>query len=155
MSIFVFVLLVVEMLWGRASMVVFALSFDGMPDFRGSLLALLDPQNAGFIVAYLLVGAVFAGLIFGLSVVALPMMLDRGTDPVSASLASLRLVLGQPGVLLLWGGLVTLLVVVAMLPGFAGLLVVGPVLGHASWHVYRGAVGARGTEPHEPATRAP
>ena len=43
------------MLWGRASLIVFAVSFDGMPDFKGSLLALLDPENLQFIVAYVLV----------------------------------------------------------------------------------------------------
>ncbi|MEX8493795.1 DUF2189 domain-containing protein, partial [Sphaerotilus sp.] len=53
MAIFGFVLLVLEMLWGRATLVVFAVSFDGMPDLKGSLLALLDPENIGFIVAYL------------------------------------------------------------------------------------------------------
>src|SRR5512139_3330215 len=48
LAIFGFVLLVLEMLWGRASLVVFAVSFDGMPDFKGSLLALLDLDNMGF-----------------------------------------------------------------------------------------------------------
>ena len=52
LGIFGFVLLVLEMLWGRATLVVFAVSFDGMPDFKGSLLALLDPENIGFIVAW-------------------------------------------------------------------------------------------------------
>jgi uncharacterized membrane protein len=49
-------------------------------------------------------------------------------------------VLTQPAVLLWWGAMLTTLVVLAMLPGFAGLLVVGPVLGHASWHAYRSTV---------------
>ena len=133
-------LLVLEMLWGRAALVVFAVSFDGMPDFKGSLVALLNPENIGFIVAYLAVGGVFAGLIFGISVVAMPLILDRPVDAITAGLTSLRLVLTQPGVMLLWGALITLLVVLAMLPWFAGLLVVGPVLGHASWHAYRAAV---------------
>ena len=141
MAIFGGVLLILEMLWGRASLIVFAVSFDGMPDFKGSLLALLDPENIGFIVAYLAVGAVFAGLIFAISVVSMPMILDRPVDAVTAALTSLRLCLSQPGVMLLWGALITLLVVLAMLPGFLGLLVVGPVLGHASWHAYRSAVG--------------
>lgn len=140
MAIFGFVLLVLEMIWGRASLVVFAVSFDGMPDFKGSLLALLDPDNLGFIVAYLGVGAVFAGLIFAVSVVSIPMMLDRQVDAVTAGLTSLRLVLAQPLVMLWWGALLTAAVVLALLPGFLGLLVVGPVLGHASWHAYRGAV---------------
>ncbi len=51
LAIFGFVLLVLEMLWGRAALVVFAVSFDGMPDFKGSLLALLDPDNLPFITA--------------------------------------------------------------------------------------------------------
>ena len=140
LALFGFVLLVLEMLWGRAALVVFAVSFDGMPDFKGSLLALLDPANLNFIVAYLAVGGVFAGFIFAISVVSIPMLLDRPVDAVSAGLASLRLVLTQPGVMLLWGAIVTVLVVAAMLPWFAGLVVVGPIVGHASWHAYRDAV---------------
>ena len=141
LAIFGFVLLVLEMLWGRASLIIFAVSFDGMPDFKGSLLALLNPENLPFIVAYLVVGGLFAGLIFSVSVVSIPMILDRSTDAISAVLTSLRLVLSQPAVMLCWGALITATVVLAMLPWFAGLLVAGPVLGHASWHAYRAAVG--------------
>jgi uncharacterized membrane protein len=141
LAIFGFVLLVLEMLWGRASLIVFAVSFDGMPDFKGSLLALLDPENLQFIVAYLLVGGFFAGLIFAVSVVSIPMILDRPVDAITAGLTSLRLVLTQPLVLLWWGALLTAIVVLAMLPWFAGLLVAGPVVGHASWHAYKAALG--------------
>ena len=140
LALFGLVLLVLEMLWGRAALIVFAVSFDGMPDFKGSLLALVNPDNLAFIVSYLLVGGLFAGLIFAVSVVSIPMLLDRPTDAISAGLTSLRLVLTQPAVMLLWGALITLTVVLAMLPWFAGLLVAGPVLGHASWHAYRAAV---------------
>jgi uncharacterized membrane protein len=140
LAIFGFVLLVLEMLWGRASLVVFAVSFDGMPDFKGSLLALFSAENLPFVIAYLAVGGLFAGLIFAVSVVSIPMILDRPVDAISAGLTSVRLVLSQPGVMLLWGALITLIVLLAMLPGFAGLLVVAPVLGHASWHAYRSAV---------------
>ena len=129
------------MLWGRVALVIFALSVNGMPDFQGSLLKLLDPKNIGFIVAYLGAGAVFAGLIYAISVISIPMILDRRVDAINAALTSLRLVLTQPGVMLAWGALLTLLVVLALLPGFIGLVVVGPVLGHASWHAYRAAVG--------------
>ncbi|PTT75321.1 hypothetical protein DBR42_29185, partial [Pelomonas sp. HMWF004] len=141
-AIFGAVLLILEMLWGRAALVVFAVSFDGMPDLAGSVMKLLDARHLGFIAAYLGVGAVFAGLIFAISVIAMPLLLDRDTDAVSAGLASLRLCLTQPLVMLLWGALLTVLVVLAMLPGFVGLLVVGPWLGHASWHAYRAAMPA-------------
>ena len=133
-------LLVLEMLWGRASLVIFAVSFDGMPDFKGSLLALLDPENIGFIITYLVVGAVFAGLIYCVSVISIPMLLDRPVDAITAGLTSFRLVLTQTGVMLWWGALITGLVTLALLPGFAGLLVVGPVIGHGTWHAYRAAV---------------
>ena len=140
LAIFGFVLLVLEMLWGRASLIIFAVSFDGMPDFKGSLLALLDPDNLNFIVAYIVVGALFAGLIFAVSVVSIPMILDRQTDAITAGLTSFRLVLTQPGVMLWWGALLTIVIVLALLPAFAGLLVLGPVTGHATWHAYRAAV---------------
>ena len=140
LAIFGLVLLVLELVWARASLVVFALSFDSMPDFKGSLLNLLTPDNLNFIVAYVAVGGVFAALVFAVSVVSIPMILDRQTDAITAGLLSLRVVVTQPGVMLLWGALITALVAIAMLPWFAGLLVIGPVLGHASWHAYRGAV---------------
>lgn len=139
-AIFGAVLLILEMIWGRAALIVFAVSFTGMPDFAGAPLQLLAPENLGFIVAYLGVGALFAGLIFGVSVIAMPMLLDRDTDAVSAGLASLKLSLTQPLVMLLWGAIISALVLLAMLPAFLGLLVVGPVLGHASWHAYKAAL---------------
>ncbi len=137
---FGFVLLVLEMLWGRATLVVFAVSFDGMPDFKGSLLALLDAQNLPFIAAWAAVGALFASLIYAVSVVSIPMILHRQTDAVTAGLTSMRLVLTQTGVMLWWAALIAGLVLLALLPWFAGLVVVGPVLGHATWHAYRNAV---------------
>jgi len=140
LAIFGFVLLVLEMLWGRATLVIFAVSFDGMPDFKGSLLALLEPENLPFIAAWAAVGAVFASLIYAVSVVSIPMILHRQTDAVTAGLTSLRLVLTQTGVMVWWGLLISVLVGLALLPWFAGLLLVGPVIGHASWHAYRAAV---------------
>ena len=86
MAIFGTVLLVLEMVWARASLVVFALSFDGMPDFKGSLLKLVDPENVEFIVAYTAVGSIFAGMIYAVSVVSMPMILDRQTDAISSGL---------------------------------------------------------------------
>ena len=140
LALFGGVLLILEMLWGRASMVVFAVSFDGMPDLAGSLLKLLDPQNLAFLVVYTCVGAIFAALVFAVSVVSIPMLLDQEVDAITAGLTSIRLVLTHMPVMVLWGMLITVLVVLALLPGFAGLLVVGPVIGHASWHAYRACV---------------
>lgn len=76
----------------------------------------------------------------------MPMMLHRSVDAISAGLASMRLFTTQMGVMLWWGALITGVVVLAMLPGFLGLLVAGPVLGHASWHAYRAATEVRAGE---------
>lgn len=137
-------LLVLELVWARASLVVFALNFDGMPDFHGSLLALLNADNASFIVSYLAVGGVFAALIYAFSVVSIPMLLDREVDGISAALTSLRACAANPLPLLLWAALIVALTVAALLPGFAGLLLVAPVLGHGSWHAYRACVARPG-----------
>jgi uncharacterized membrane protein len=148
LALFGLVLLILELLWGRATLVIFALSFDGMPDLRGSLLALVSRENLAFTVAWVCVGAIFAGLIFAISVISIPMILDRPTDAITAGLTSMRLVLTQTPVMVLWGALITALVVPALLPWFAGLTVVAPVLGYASWHAYRAAVS------YEPGTAA-
>jgi uncharacterized membrane protein len=88
------------------------------------------------------VGAVFAGLIFVTSVVSIPMIMDRQVDAVSAGLTSIRACLQNPGVMLVWGALITTVIVLAMLPWFLGLFVAGPVIGHATWHAYRHIVPA-------------
>ena len=101
---------------------------------------LLRMDNLEFLITYTVVGAVFAGLIFVASAISIPMILDRQSDAISSALTSFRACLQNPGVMFLWGALITTSVVLAMLPAFLGLLVVGPVMGHATWHAYRAIV---------------
>ncbi|TNF60695.1 MAG: DUF2189 domain-containing protein [Burkholderiales bacterium] len=142
MAIFAGVLLILEMLWGRASLVVFAVSFNTMPEKVNILAMLVDPENLGFLITYTVVGGIFAGLIFVTSVISIPMIMDRQTDAISSGLTSIRACLQNPGVMLLWGALITVLILLAMLPLFLGLIIVGPVIGHATWHAYRHIVPA-------------
>ena len=137
MGIFAGVLLILELLWGRASLVVFAVTFNTMPSTEKLLPQLVNPENIGFLITYTIVGGFFAGLIFITSVISIPMIMDRKTDAVSAGLTSIRACLQNPGVMLIWGAIITLLIGLAMLPVFLGLLVIGPVIGHATWHAYR------------------
>ena len=146
MAIFAGVLLILEMLWGRASLVVFAVTFNTMPDTANLLKVLISLDNLEFLITYTVVGAIFAGLIFVTSVISIPMIMDRQTDAISAGLTSIRACLQNPGVMFLWGAVITLMVVLAMLPWFLGLWVIGPVLGHATWHAYRQIVPAADTE---------
>lgn len=141
MGMLVLVLIVLELLWGRASLVVFAVFFNtGMPSTTGVMQAIFNLQNWEFLAVYLLVGGFFAGLVLAVSVVSIPMILDRDTDAISAAITSLQVVFSNLAVMLLWGVLLTLLVGIALLPWGLGLLFVGPWLGHASWHAYRGSV---------------
>ncbi|GAA6143498.1 DUF2189 domain-containing protein [Hydrogenophaga sp. 5NK40-0174] len=137
MGIFAFVLLILEMLWGRAALIVFAVSFNNMPGTVDVVDILLDPENIGFVITYIVVGGVFATLIFVTSAISIPMIMDRQVDAISAGLTSIRACLKNPGVMMLWGGLITLIILVSMLPAFVGLLVTGPIIGHATWHAYR------------------
>jgi uncharacterized membrane protein len=70
----------------------------------------------------------------------IPMILDRDTDAISAAITSIRVVLCEPAVMVLWGILLSVLVILALLPWSLGIVVVGPWLGLASWHAYRGTV---------------
>lgn len=152
MAMLVLVLMVLELLWGRASLVVFAVFFNtGMPSTTGVIQAVFNPQNIEFVLVYLGVGGAFAALVYGLSVVSLPMILDRDTDAISAVLTSMRVVFSHPGVMLLWGLLLSVLVLAALWPWALGIIVVGPWLGHASWHAYRGSV-AWSESPEEAVT---
>lgn len=145
-GIFAAVLLVLELLWGRASLVVFALFYQGgLPSTADLLAALAKFTNVDFLIAYVVVGAIFATLVFVVSAVAIPMLLDRRTDAITAGLTSVRACLGSPSTMAVWAGTIVLLTLLAMLPGFVGLIVVGPWLGHATWHAYRDLVVAEGT----------
>lgn len=141
MALLVLVLMVLELLWGRASLVVFAVFFNtGMPSTTGVLQAIFNPDNLEFVLVYVMVGGLFALLVYSTAVVSIPMILDRDTDAVSAAITSIRVVAAHPLTMLWWGALIVLLIACALLPWGAGLVVAGPVMGHASWHAYRGAV---------------
>lgn len=85
-------------------------------------------------------GAALALVLFSITVISIPILLDRDIDFVTAMLTSIRVVLASPLVMLGWGLAVTVAVLAACVPFFLGLLVVLPVLGHATWHLYRRAV---------------
>jgi len=152
MGMLVLVLIVLELLWGRASLVVFAVFFNtGMPSTTGVIQAIFNPDNWEFLLVYLVVGGAFAGLVFAVAVVSIPMILDRDADAISAAITSLQVVVSNTAVMLLWGALLSGLVFLALMPWALGLLFVGPWLGHASWHAYRGAVHWLEDKPGVPA----
>lgn len=154
MAMLVLVLIVLELIWGRASLVVFAVFFNtGMPSTTGVMDAVFNPDNWEFVLVYALVGGAFAALVFSIAVVSIPMILDRDTDAITAAITSVRVVLENTMVMVVWGALITGLSAVALWPWGAGMLVLGPVLGHASWHAYRGSVDWPDANMVPPATQ--
>ena len=140
------VLGVVFLLWARASMVVFVMCFDtsGLPSFIDIVRAIVTLRQPEFALAYFAVGGFFATFSFAVSVISVPLMLDRGTDAVTAALASLLVCARNPGPMLLWAACIACLVLVGFATGFLGLIVAMPLAGHATWHAYRELLGPGG-----------
>ena len=84
-----------------------------------------------------MIGGGFAVVLFSITVVGLPLLLEREVDFISAMIVSVQAVALNIVPLALWAGVIACLLVLGMAPMFLGLLLVLPVLGHASWHIYR------------------
>lgn len=108
------------------------------PDFIRELFT--TPEGLAFLILGNLVGAVIAFGVFAISVISFPMLFDRDIDFVTAMSTSVRLVLENPRPMLAWACVIALLITVSLLTVFVGLIFVLPVLGHATWHLYRRAV---------------
>jgi uncharacterized membrane protein len=91
---------------------------------------------------WLLMGGVLAAPIFASSVVSMPLLLDRRISVMPAVLASWRVVLSNPAPMAVWAALIMLLVLFGFATGLLGLVVLVPLLGHASWHAYDALVDA-------------
>ena len=98
------------------------------------------PEGILFLVVGHVVGAFFALLLFSTTVISFPLLLEREVDFITAMITSFKTVIASPVVMLSWGVFVTLCVMVSFIPAFLGLLVVLPVLGHTTWHIYKKAV---------------
>mgnify|MGYP006168177815 FL=1 len=136
------VIVVFFLFWNFLSHMIFALFLGQatLTNVTSSLGVFLTLQGLAMLAFGTAVGAVFAGVLFSLTVVSLPMLLEREVDFVTAMLTSLALVRQNPVVMLVWGGFIATCLFAGMVPLFFGLMVALPVLGHASWHLYRRAV---------------
>jgi uncharacterized membrane protein len=86
------------------------------------------------------VGFLFAVAVLSIGAISFPMLLDRDIGAAVAVATSIRVIAANPGTMALWGFIVAALLVIGSIPFFVGLTVVMPVLGHATWHLYRKAV---------------
>lgn len=134
------VLLLLFLLWLRAAVLIWALFF-GIQPFPGTeeILPILFTTPTGWALLLVggAVGALFAAFSFSISVLAVPMLLEEKTDALSALGTSLATVWSNLPVMLAWGAVVLGLFLISVATNFVGLIVIFPLLGHATWHAYR------------------
>jgi uncharacterized membrane protein len=137
------VLLAIFVAWLIAAQTMYAQIMGGAePASLGEFARQILTTSAGhqMIVVGNTVGFVFALLVLVISVISFPMLVDRDVSAGTAVRTSVRAVAANPWTMAAWGLFVALALVVGSLPLFFGLAVVFPVLGHATWHLYRRTV---------------
>jgi uncharacterized membrane protein len=148
--VFTLVLLIVFLLWARAtSMISIFLPSGGSYSLQ---------ESGVYFLTLAVVCSIFMGISFAASVFALPMIMHRDVDAITAVVTSINAVLRNKAAMLVWALLIALMVVVGMLTGGIALILILPALGHAAWHGYLETIDATGFPLHKlgvTATRRP
>jgi uncharacterized membrane protein len=137
------VLLTIFLLWLFAANWIYQITLGPEPPVSiGAFIRDVFTTSGGWsmITVGLGVGVLFAFLVLAISVVSFPLLLDRDVGLDVAVWTSIRAVAANPGPMLLWGLIVAGSLLIGSIPAFLGLIFVLPVLGHATWHLYRKVV---------------
>jgi uncharacterized membrane protein len=136
------VIVVFFLFWNFLAHMIFALFLGNatMTNVSSSLSVFATPEGLTMLAIGTVVGAGFATLLYAMTVVSLPLLMEREMDFVTAMITSVALVRENPVVMLGWGAFIAATLFVAMAAGFFGLFIALPVLGHATWHLYRRAL---------------
>lgn len=139
--IYAAILLVVFLVWARAAAMVhvfFPVEADpSVKDF------------AIFLGIGSAVGSLFAAIIFSASAFSLPMIMDKKADMVTAVITSVNAVLRNKKTMLLWAFIIVLSLLVGFMTAFIGLIVLMPLIGHATWHAYQETIDASAWPEHD------
>jgi uncharacterized membrane protein len=145
-----FLLLVIFAIWVAVANAIYIANFGyASPSSIEEFLYEVLTTRAGWTLVIVGngIGLLFAMLVLTISVVSFPFLLDRDVGAAVALLTSIRAVIRNPLTMAVWGLIVGALLVVGSIPFFFGLTVVMPVLGHATWHLYRNVVEPQGSPP--------
>jgi uncharacterized membrane protein len=133
-------MMVIYFVWLGASQVIYGLFFDNLvPESIGQFARLVftTPSGWGMIFVGTGVGFLFAVAVLAIAAISFPMLVDRDVGVMTAVRTSVRAVVANPKTMAIWGIIVVNVLVIGALPLFVGLAVAMPVLGHATWHLYR------------------
>jgi uncharacterized membrane protein len=130
------------MAWMLLAMIIFALFFSSrLPDPQNFISEVfLSAESIPFLIIGTGVGAILAALVFAISAISIPMLLDREVDVLTAVVTSLAAVRHNPGAMAVWAGLIVLFAGAGLVTAFLGLIITLPLIGHATWHAYRSLV---------------
>jgi uncharacterized membrane protein len=134
------VTLLVFALWLAAAYGIYAMTLGPeTPQTVGAFVRDVFTTAGGWAMIFIGVGVgfLFAAFALTIGVVSFPLMLDRNVGPLTAASTSIRAVAANPGPIAAWGAIVVAGLVLGSLPALIGLVIVMPVLGHATWHLYR------------------
>ena len=136
-------LMVIYFVWLFAAQGIYRLYFG--TEEPASIMAFISQifttrAGWGLIIVGCSVGFIFAAVVFTFSVVSFPLLLDRDVGLMTAVATSTRAVIKNPITMAIWGLIVAVTLFIASIPFFVGIAIVMPVLGHATWHLYRKTV---------------
>lgn len=138
---FAILLMVVLLIWARATSIVHVFfPMDSDPNWEDLIL---------FLGIIGVVGTIFATFIFCLSAFSLPMIMDRKVDMITAGISSFNAVLNNKMVMLFWAFLIVLSIALSFLTGLLGLVILLPLIGHATWHGYQETIDASAWPKHD------
>ncbi|NRA98695.1 MAG: DUF2189 domain-containing protein [Rhodobacteraceae bacterium] len=123
------------------TVLVIVLKDSSFSDLSGFVnVVLYTPEGWTFLLIGTCVGAFLSAVLFSVTVIAMPMLMDREIDFISAMITSVRAVTENAVVMLSWAAIISVTLLVSMIPAFLGLVVTLPILGHTTWHLYQRAV---------------
>ncbi|MCX2724124.1 DUF2189 domain-containing protein [Roseibium salinum] len=138
-----FVVLFIQIMWMYQVRLLLALflgfrSFASFDEFLTEVVS--TPEGMMFLAVGHLAGAVLSLILFSLTVVSFPLLLEEDRDFITAMITSVRAVVTSPLPMIGWAFVVTAVLILSMIPAFIGLIVTLPILGHTTWHLYRKCV---------------
>lgn len=129
-------------IWARLSALLFAVIVGEHNLTADASISQLYFSGSGltYLLVFMLVGGLIAAAVFTISVVSIPMLLNRKTDFMTAVLTSITAVRANPGPMALWAALIVIFSSIGLITFYIGLAIVLPLIGHATWHAYRDVV---------------
>ena len=136
------ILSVCVLVWERVATTMFALAYSGeIPSLDTFMSKILFSQDFMLVaVAWVVVGGILASVVFAITMVGIPMVVDRKVDAITAMVTSVRAVRKNVGAMSVWAGIIVVMSLIGWATLMLGLLVIMPVLGHATWCAYRDLV---------------